>query len=181
MNIVFVAPRGTWWQGLATETRAAADAGHRVGVVAEHHDTAAAHPLDPRVEVRWIGAQALEAREPLAADLLLNRIPLGLLRRLGRGPLRRPADRAARRLRRRVLDPRRKRRARRTEERRVRHRIACVRAVLAERDPDWIVLHEPHAVEIAAGFLPPILDERPDLVTTFSYEPRAEASATHAG
>lgn len=170
MNLVFVAPRSVWRKALAAETRAALDAGHTVRVVAEEHPALA---LDPRVEIRWISAAELHTPEPRLERLLLRRIPLGTLRRIGRGPLRRPAGRIARRWKRTVLDPRDKDRRRATEALRVARRIERTAAAVAAWEPDWIVLHEPQAVELAVDWLPAVLDARPDLTTTFSFEPRA--------
>jgi hypothetical protein len=170
MNLVFVAPRSVWRKALAAETRAALDDGHRVRVIAEEHPGLA---LDPRIEIRWIGANELHTPEPRLQRLLLRRLPLGGLRRIGRGPLRRPAQKVARRWKRSVVDPRDKDRRRTTEALRVARRIERTAAAVGEWEPDWIVLHEPQAVELAVDWLPAVLDARPDLVTTFSYEPRA--------
>lgn len=181
MNIVFVAPRSAWRQALAAETRAAAADGHQVRLIAEDGPGWEEHPLDERVEIRWIGARDVQVPEPKAIEIFLRRIPLGLLRRLGRGPLRGPADRVAGKWRRAVLGPLKRRRLPGTEALRERHRIDRVGEALAEWRPDWIVLHEPQAVELGVHWLPGLLDARADLRTTFSYEPRAEANATHAG
>ncbi|SDL02579.1 hypothetical protein SAMN05216298_2335 [Glycomyces sambucus] len=174
-TIVFVAPKSAWRRALATETRAAADAGHRVRLVAEEGPAWEETPLDPRVEVVWTGATAVRAPESAAVALLLNRLPLGVLRRAGRGPLRGPAARAAARWRRAVLAPLTRRRWPQTKALREAHRLAAVTAALADGDFDWIVLHEPQAVELGVHWLPALLEARPDLVTTFSFEPRAEA------
>jgi len=181
VNLVFVAPRSAWRQALAAETRAAADAGHRVRVIAEDHPDWESAPIDARVEVRWIGAVDLQAPESRFVRVCLRRIPLELLRRLGRGPLRGPAGSASRRWRRMVLGPLKRRRRPQTEALRAARRLARVQEALADWEPDWIVLHEPHAIELGVRCLPPLLDARPDLVTTFSFEPRAETTATHAG
>ncbi|GAA1682965.1 hypothetical protein GCM10009830_32700 [Glycomyces endophyticus] len=176
MNVLFVAPRSAWRQALATETRAACDAGHRVRVVAEEHPDWDLAPLDPRVEVRWTGATAVSAPEPAFVALSLRRVPLAVLRRLGRGPLRGPAQRASGWWRRTVLGPLKRRRWPETQALREAHRRAAVAAAVAEGGFDWLVLHEPQAVELGADWLPAILDARPGLVTTFSFEPRAEAA-----
>jgi hypothetical protein len=180
VNIVFVAPKSAWRQALAAETRAAADDGHRVCVIAEENPDWESNPIDGRVEVRWTGASELSAPEPLFVNVFLRRLPLGLLRRIGRGPLRGPADRLTRAWRRRVLGRLKKRRWPLTDRMRTARRIDSVREALADWQPDWIVLHEPQAIELGVHYLPEILDARTDLVTTFSYEPRAEASPAHA-
>jgi hypothetical protein len=172
VNVLFVAPRSVWRKALDYETRLALDDGHTVRVVAEEHPGL---QLDPRVEIRWISAGELHVPEPRLQGLLLRRLPLGGLRRIGRGPLRRPAKKVARRWKRVVVDPRDKERRRATEALRVERRIERISAAVAEYDADWIVLHEPQAVELAVDWLPAVLDGRPDLATTFSYEPRAEA------
>jgi hypothetical protein len=172
VKLLFVAPRSVWRKALDIETRLALDDGHAVRVIAEDHPELV---LDPRVEVRYIGANELHTPEPRLQRLLLRRLPLGGLRRIGRGPLRRPAQKVARRWKRIVVDPRDKDRRRATEALRVERRIERISAAVAEYDADWIVLHEPQAVELAVDWLPAVLDARPDLTTTFSYEPRAEA------
>lgn len=178
MNIVFVAPKSAWRDALAAETRAAADAGHRVRVIAEGWDGSM---LDARVEVRWIGAKAVEFPESPLVRVFLRRLPLGLLRRIGRGPLRGPAERVSRKWRRTFLGPLKRRRNPRTEIMREQHRIARVRQALDDWEPDWIVLHEPLAVELGVHYLPALLDARPDLTTTFSYETRSSLDPAHAG
>lgn len=170
MKLLFIAPRSVWRKALALETRLALDEGHTVRVVAEEHPGLA---LDPRVEVRWISAGELHTPEPRLQRLLLRRLPLGGLRRIGRGPLRRPAEKVARRWKRTVIDPRDKERRRATEALRVARRIERISAAVAEYDADWIVLCEPQAVELAVDWLPAVLDAKPGLTTTFSYEPRA--------
>ncbi|MFC3492410.1 hypothetical protein [Glycomyces rhizosphaerae] len=178
MNIVFVAPKSAWRDALAAETRAAADAGHRVRVVAEDWEGSG---LDARVETRWIGAKAVEFPESLLVRLFLRRLPLGALRRIGRGPLRGPAERVSRAWRRTFLGPLKRRRNPRTEAMREQHRIARVRQALDDWEPDWIVLHEPLAVELGVHCLPALLDARPDLKTTFSFETRSSLDPAHAG
>lgn len=178
MNLVFVAPKSAWRDALAAETRAAADDGHQVRVIAEDW---AGSDLDARVEVRWIGAKAVEVPESPPVRVFLRRLPLGLLRRVGRGPLRGPAERVSRAWRRTFLGPLKRRRSPRTEAMRERHRIARVRQALHDWEPDWIVLHEPLAVELGVHYLPELLDARPDLKTTFSYETRSPLDPAHAG
>lgn len=170
MKLLFIAPRSVWRKALDTETRLALDDGHRVRVIVEDHPELV---LDPRVEVEYIGAGELHTPEPRLQGLLLRRLPLGGLRRIGRGPLRRPAGKAARRWKRTVVDPRDKERRRATEALRTARRTEKTSAAVAEWAPDWIVLHEPQAVELAVDWLPAVLDARPELTTTFSYEPRA--------
>jgi hypothetical protein len=174
VTVVFVAPKSVWRQALATETRAALDAGHRVRLLAEEGPDWDETPLDERVEVQWSGATAVVAPEPALVAIMLNRIPLGVLRRVGRGPLRRPAEAAAAWWRRTVLAPSTRRRKARTRALRDAHRRAFLAAALADGDFDWIVLHEPQAVELGVDWLPALLDARPGLVTTFSFEPRTE-------
>jgi hypothetical protein len=173
MKLLFVAPRSVWRKALDIETRLALADGHTVRVIAEDHPELV---LDPRVEVSCIGANELHTPEPRLERLLLRRLPLGGLRRIGRGPLRRPAQKVARRWKRTVVDPRDKERRRATEALRVARRSERTGAAVAEWNPDWIVLHEPQAVELAVDWLPAVLDARPDVTTTFSYEPRAETS-----
>ncbi|RRR97683.1 hypothetical protein [Glycomyces terrestris] len=172
MTVLFVAPKSAWRRALAAETRAAADAGHRVRLLAEEHPDWELTPLDERVEVAWTGASEIRAPEPTFVAIVLRRIPLAILRRLGRGPLRGLPSW----WRRTVLGPITRRRWPQTQALREAHRRAAVEAVLAEGDFDWLVLHEPQAVELSAAALPALLEARPDLVTTFSFETRAEAA-----
>ncbi|PRY58905.1 hypothetical protein [Glycomyces artemisiae] len=176
MRIVFVAPKSAWRQALAAESRAAADAGHAVRVVAEENPDWDLTPLDERVEVRWTGATKVSAPEPAFIAVFLRKIPLGVLRAVGRGPLHGPADRLSRWWRRTVLGPLKRRRWPETKRLREAHRRDAVAAAVAAGDFDWLVLHEPQAVELGVHWLPRLLDERPELVTTFSFEPRAEAA-----
>ena len=94
MKLLFIAPRSVWRKALDTETRLALEDGHHVRVIVEDHPELV---LDPRVEVEYIGGGELHAPEPRLQGLLLRRFPLGGLRRIGRGPLRRPAGKVARR------------------------------------------------------------------------------------
>ncbi|MEU6246330.1 hypothetical protein [Glycomyces sp. NPDC047010] len=173
---MFVAPKSAWRQALAAESRAAADAGHAVSVIAEESPEWDATPIDPRVQVRWTGSSRISAPEPKATALFLRKIPLGALRVVGRGPLRGPADGLSRWWRRTVLGPLKRRRWPETKRLREAHRRTAVAAAVAEAEFDWLVLHEPQAVELGVDWLPRLLDERPELVTTFSFEPRAEAA-----
>jgi hypothetical protein len=127
--------------------------------------------LDPRVEVEWLDANSLKAAEPRATALLARRLPLGVLRRVGRGPLRRPADQAARRWKRKVVAPLDERRKRETEAMREQHRLDRVRARVRDTEPDWVVLCESAAIELATEFVPALLEARPDTRATYAYEP----------
>jgi hypothetical protein len=172
VNVLFVAPRSAWRQALASETRAAADAGHRVLLLAEEDPDWELTPLDERVEVTWTGASEVRAPEPAFVAVFLRRIPLAVLRRVDRGPL----SGASGWWRRTVLGPITRRRWPATQALREVRRREAVEAALEAGGFDWLVLHEPQAVELSTGALPALLDARPDLVTTFSFETRAEAA-----
>ncbi|HEX2143174.1 MAG TPA: hypothetical protein VHG10_01575 [Glycomyces sp.] len=171
MNLLFVAPRASRKRAVAIETRRALDDGHRVVLVAEAGANREGWDLDPRVEVEWIGANAIFAPEARSTALLARKLPLGLLRRAGRGPLRGLADKAARRWRRTVVAPIDRRRQIATEAMREAHRLDRVRARLRATEPDWLVLSEPAAVELAVDFVPDLLAARPGTRTTYAYEP----------
>ncbi|WP_335986364.1 hypothetical protein [Glycomyces sp. MUSA5-2] len=179
-TIVFVAPISLWRRALATETRAAADAGHRVRLIAEEHPDWHLTPLDERVEVVWTNATSVYAKESPLAELLYVRLPLGLLRRAARGPLRRRARKAARRWRRKVVEPRARLRGPRGKALREAYRVRFLKAALADADYDWIVFHEPQAVELTAEWLPAFLEARPRIATSFSFEPQAEEAGSDA-
>jgi hypothetical protein len=170
MNVLFVAPSGARAKALATETRRAAEAGHRVLVVAESEAKLTGHDLDGRVQTHWIGSSALKYREPLGTQFFARRLPFALLNRVGRGPLRAPARKAAKRWRTEVVDGLDQRRKQRTGELRRARRDAVVREQVRDWAPDWVVLHEPLAVEAVAAFLPSLVEERPSLRTTYAFE-----------
>ncbi|GAA1682940.1 hypothetical protein GCM10009830_32650 [Glycomyces endophyticus] len=170
MNVLFVAPSGARAKALATETRRAVDAGHRVLLVAEGESKLDGHELDGRVQTHWIGSSRLSYTEPRATRLFRRRLPLAVLRRVGRGPLRARARRAAKDWRERVVAPLDAEQKTRTQRMRRDRRDAVVREQVQGWAPDWVVLHEPLAVEAVAGFLPALIAERPALRTTYAFE-----------
>ena len=171
MNLLFLAPQASRKRAVAIETRRALDDGHRVVLVAEAGVNREGWDLDPRVEVEWLQANTIDAAEPRATALFARKLPLGLLRRVGRGPLRKPADKAARRWKRQVTNPLDADRKRRTEALRERHRLERVQARIEAAQPDWLVLCESAAIELAAEFVPALLDAHPDTRATYAYEP----------
>lgn len=179
MNLLFLAPQASRKRAVAAETRRALDDGHTVVLIAEAGVGRDGWGLDPRVDVEWLQANTIEAPEPRATTLFARKLPLGLLRRLGRGPLRTPADKAARRWKRQVTTPLDTDRKRRTDALREQHRLERVRARLKAAQPDWLVLSESAAIELAAEFVPALLDARPDTRTTFAYEPLPGADRDH--
>ncbi|MFG3342742.1 hypothetical protein [Glycomyces sp. NPDC048151] len=171
MNLLFIAPQASRKRAVAVETRRALDDGHTVVLVAEAGIGREGWDLDPRVDVEWLQANELSAAESRATALFARKLPLGLLRRVGRGPLRGPADKAARGWRRIVVGPLDADRRRETEAMRERHRLERVQARIEAQHPDWLVLCESAAIELAAEFVPGLLDARPGTRTTFAYEP----------
>lgn len=171
MNLLFLAPLASRKRAVAVETRRALDDGHTVVLIAEAGVNREGWDLDPRVDVEWLNANALNAAETRSTALLARKIPLGLLRRVGRGPLRRPADKVARRWKRTVTTPLDQRRKHETEAMREAHRLDRVRARLRATEPDWLVLCESAAIELATEFVPDLLAARPDLRATYAYEP----------
>ncbi|WP_205328269.1 hypothetical protein [Glycomyces sp. YM15] len=171
MNLLFLAPQAARKRAVAVETRRALDDGHRVVLIAEAGVNREGWDLDPRVDVEWLQANAIDAGEPRATAIFARRLPLGLLRRVGRGPLRGPADKAARRWKRKVTGPLDANRRRATEAMRERHRLERVHARVQAVQPDWLVLCESSAIELAAEFVPELLDAHPETRTTFAYEP----------
>ncbi|MDA1358514.1 hypothetical protein O1R50_02710 [Glycomyces luteolus] len=169
MNLLFLAPLASRKRAVAVETRRALDDGHTVVLIAEAGVNREGWDLDPRVDVEWLSANELNAPEARSTALL--RLPLGLLRLVGRGPLRRLADKAAGRWKRHVTGPRDKRRKRETDAMREAHRLDRVRARLAAAEPDWLVLCESAAIELATEFVPDLLAARPGLRATYAYEP----------
>lgn len=172
MNLLFLAPAASRKRAVAAETRRAVEDGHRVVLIAEAGiDKQGWEDLDPRVEVDWLEANALSATEPRPTAILARRLPLGLLRRIGRGPLRRPADKVARRWKRRVVQPLDRKRNTATTAMREAYQLERIRARLQEDTPDWLVVCEPKALELGVEFVPGLLDERPGTITTYAYEP----------
>jgi hypothetical protein len=170
MNVLFVAPSGARAKALATETRRAADAGHRVLLVAESEAKLAGHDLDGRVETHWIGSSEVSYTEPATTRFFRRKVPLGLLRRVGRGPFRKRARKAAKNYRATVIAGLDADKKTRTQRLRRDRRDAVVREQVQGWAPDWVVLHEPLAVEAVAGFLPALIAERPALRTTYAFE-----------
>lgn len=176
MTIVFLAPLSRRRRAAAVETRWALDAGHHVVLIAEGTPEWEAERLDDRVETVWLAANDLRAERSALVWFLVKRLPLGVLRRLGRGPLRPLAERvdyqwrrhAVRRLERRFKD--------RTAALRHAHRMERIPAILASIDPDRLVLQEPHALELAVEFLPDLLRDRPDLAVGYDFTPEQETS-----
>ena len=172
MNVLFLSPSASRKRAVATETRRALEDGHRVVLIAEAGiGKQGWEDLDPRVEVDWLDANALSAAESRSTAILARRLPLGLLRRVGRGPLRRPADKAARRWKRRVVQPLDRKRSAATAALREAHQLERIRARIAKDAPDWLVVCEPKALELGVEFIPGLLDERPGTITTYAYEP----------
>lgn len=175
MNLLYLSPLASRGRAAAAETRMAVEDGHRVTLLAEGGASLDPADLDPRVETVWLDAFALDAGEAPLTSLLARRAPLGLLRRASIGPLSTPADRAADAWKRKVLKGLDADRKRRTAALRETHRLDRVNAALAATEPDWIVLGEAAAVELAAEFLPALLAERPATRTTYAYERGAAA------
>lgn len=172
MNLLFLAPAASRKRAVAAETRRAVEDGHRVVLIAEAGvGRQGWEDLDPRVEVEWLDANGLTATEPRSTAILARRLPLGLLRRVGRGPLRRPADKAARRWKRHVIRPLDRKRGTATAAMREAYQLERIRARLAKDAPDWLVVCEPKALELGVAFVPGLLAERPGTITTYAYEP----------
>ncbi|GAA2127957.1 hypothetical protein [Glycomyces algeriensis] len=172
MNLLFLAPAASRKRAVAVETRRAVEDGHRVVLIAEAGIRRQGwEDLDPRVEVDWLDANTLSATESPALAVLARRLPLGLLRRLGRGPLRRPADKVARRWERWVVQPLDRRLRAGTTALREARQLERIRARLEYETPDWLVVCEPKALELGIEFLPALLAERPGTITTYAYEP----------
>jgi hypothetical protein len=172
MKLLFLAPSSARKRAVAAETRRAVEDGHRVVLIAEAGvDKQGWEDLDPRVEVEWLEANSLTAAEPRPTELFAPRLPLGLLRRFGRGPLRRPADKAARRWKRTVVRRLDRRRNLATGAMREAYRLERIRERLRQDAPDWLVVCEPKALELGVEFMPGLFDERPETITTYAYEP----------
>jgi hypothetical protein len=171
VNIVFIAPLAARTRAIEVETRRAVEDGHRVLLVAEGGPRWLDRALDARVETAWLEALPLSAEESRLTGLAARRLPLGLLRRIGRGPLRAPARRVSRAWKRRVVDRLDTRMQRETGLMRESHRLKRIRAALSRVEPDWLVLHEPSAVELGIDFVPGLLEARPQMLTSYAYEP----------
>jgi hypothetical protein len=178
VNLLFLAPLSSRKRAVAVETRRAVEDGHTVVLIAEAGvNREGWDDLDPRVDVEWLSANDLNAPEARSAPLL--RLPLGLLRIVGRGPLRGLAEKVARRWKKHVTNPIDKRRKSETDAMREAHRLDRVRARLAAAEPDWLVLSESAAIELATEFVPDLLAARPDLRATYAYEPLKGADGAH--
>lgn len=180
MRILYAVPVAKRYRAMEYETRLAADHGHEVHLVADFRPYWKTHEIDPRVTVHWLRPQHLRSRESAAVTWLLCRLPRGVLRRLRRGPLKRPAGKALVEWNRRVADRIEKRRKRRTATLRQRYRHDSVMAALDEHRIDWLILGEPGAVDLLADDLPALLDRRPGLRTTYSYEEFVDREAADA-
>lgn len=175
MKILYAAPVAKRYRAIESETRRAAEDGHEVHLAAARRPYWDDHPLDARVTAHWLHPAGRRAPESALATALLYRLPRGLLRRLGRGPLAGPAAGALRVWNRRVTGPLDRRRKRRTAEVHFAYRRSAVLDLIAEHRYDWIVLSEPGAIDLLADDLPGLLDRRPGLRTTYTYEAFAEA------
>jgi hypothetical protein len=169
MTIVFLAPLAQRRRAAAVETGLAAAAGHRVVLITEQVPEWADEPIDERVEIVWLRALDLRAKDPRWRRLLVQRLPIGLVRLVGRGPLRPLGDKAARKWRRVAVDPFERRLRRRDKDRADAYRRERVPAALAAAGPDRLILLEPPAIELAAELLPGLLQSRPDLRVAFAY------------
>lgn len=174
MKLLYVAPVAKRFRAIEDETRRAADDGHEVHLVAAYRDHWDDHPLDPRVTAHWLHPRS-RATESALVTLLAHRLPRGLLGRLRRGPLARPASAALHAWNRRVAAPIERRRKRRTAERRFEHRSSVISALIEQHRYDWLVLSEPGALDALAERLPGLLERRPELRTTYTYEAFTEA------
>jgi hypothetical protein len=166
VRILYAAPISKRYNAMATETRLAAEHGHEICLVAQHRNHWETHPLDPRVEVHWLGAGP-KARRSRLVTLALCRGPRAVLRRLGG-----PGERAMQTWNRRVADPIERRRQDRTNALRQAYRRQAVLDLVDAAD--WLVLGEPGAIDLLADELPGLLARRPELRTTYSYEDFAE-------
>ncbi|WP_026924285.1 hypothetical protein [Glycomyces arizonensis] len=170
MKVLFVMPFAKKYRTMRTEPRLAADDGHEVHLIAEFRPHWEHHSIDPRVNVHWLRTHKLFASSSTLVTWTLCRLPRGVLRRLRRGPLARPAAKALRAWNRKVVKRIERRRKRREGELRQRHRVAVLRSLMAAHDFDWLVLPEPSAIDLLADDLPGLLERRPDLRTTYAYE-----------
>lgn len=170
MRILYVAPVFKRYNAMQTETRQAAEDGHEVHLVADHRAHRGRNPLDERVRVHWLRPEEVRAPESALVDLALRRAPRGVLRRLARGPLVRPAGKALRLWNRRVVRPLDRGRKRRTRALREAYPRDFVMELVASERIDWLVLGEPDAVDLLADDLAGLLARRPDLRTTHYYE-----------
>jgi hypothetical protein len=169
MTVVFLAPLAQRRRAAAVETRRAVEAGHRVVLIAEQVPDWADDPIDERVETVWLHALDLRRRDSRTASFFAERLPLGLVRLFGRGPLRPLGDKVARKWRRIAVDPLDRRRRRRDKERSDAYRRGIVPEAVAEAGPDRLILLEPPAIELAAELLPHLLQTRPDLQVAFAF------------
>lgn len=170
MKVLFVMPFAKKYRTMRTEPRLAADDGHEVHLIAEFRPHWEHHAIDPRVHVHWLRTEQRLAPRSKLVTWTLCRLPRGVLRRLRRGPLARPAGKALRAWNRKVVKRLERRRKRRNHELRQRHRVAALRALTAAHDFDWLVLPEPSAIDLLADDLTGLLERRPDLRTTYCYE-----------
>ncbi|MEU6858679.1 hypothetical protein AB0B28_07390 [Glycomyces sp. NPDC046736] len=170
MKLLYLAPLASRPGAAAAETRLAAEDGHRVLLLAEGGPKWEGRDLDPRIETVWLDTFSMNAAEPLLISLCRRRIPLGVLRRLGR-----PAEPLARRWRRSVVKPLDRDLSRRTAAMREAHRLARIGDTVREFAPDLLVLGEGAAIELGVHFVPELLDHRPETVTAYAYERGAAA------
>ncbi|GAB3229761.1 hypothetical protein GCM10027447_23360 [Glycomyces halotolerans] len=177
MKILYAAPVAKRYRAMEHETRLAADHGHEVHLVADHRLYWERHEVDPRVRAHLLRVGDVRARESALVTWLLCRMPRGVLRRLRRGPLTRVAGGVLRLWNRKVANPIEKRRKRRTHRMRQGLRRDAIMDLLETHRFDWLVIGGPGVIDVLADDLPALLERRPELRTTYSYEHFADEEA----
>lgn len=170
MRIAFLALSTKSQRGVEAHAATASADGHRV-VVYVHGVTRWERAVFPAgTEVVHIASGFEPAREGRLTRLLVRRVPLGVLRRLGRGPLRPPCERLSGAWRYHVVRRIDRRRKRRNAHRR---RDAIDRALLREfasRTPDRLVLVDGGSVAVAARILPRTPPAMREVAIMYGYE-----------
>ncbi|HEU5128870.1 MAG TPA: hypothetical protein VFU12_12850 [Glycomyces sp.] len=170
MRIAFLALSTKAQRRIEVHAAAAAADGHDTEVYVHGLARWAEAVFPAEVRVTHIAADFKPRGERRLARLFVRRLPLGLLRRLGRGPLRAPCKRLAGAWKFHVikkLDARRKRDNARARRETI---DAELTRVLAERAPDRLILVDGGSTAVAARILPQCPPGVRDVAIMYGYE-----------
>lgn len=170
MRIAFLALSTKAQRRIEVHAAAAAADGHDTEVYVHGVARWAEAVFPAEVRLTHIAADFKPRGEKRLARLFVRRLPLGLLRRLGRGPLRRPCKRLAGAWKFHVvkkIDARRKRDNARARRETIDGELA---RVLAERAPDRLVLVDGGSTAVAARLLPQCPPGVRDVEIMYGYE-----------
>ena len=181
MKVAIIAPGRYNRTAMVQESNRAAADGHRVLAVVGDRDPLCDPDFTEDVEIRYNETGSVRTPAHAGARFWLSKAPMGLLKRLQRGPARRPVRKVRRAYKRHVVD--RLNRRLKPAEQRLRRALYAryVADQVSAWDPDLVVLMNTEAIAVADEFLGWLEDRRPGAVVSYSYaEPVLDSGALEA-